>query len=267
MKFFSVLIDILLVILFTIITQVGGLLYLGAIFIAPRININFKFKRLSTFVVLYFFASFTIIPVLAHIGHRERIKHYSHIKPVNYLTVILNRNYVTPKMNGMLAKISNELSSKKVDIQLRYLDACFPFFNGFPLLPHLSHYDGKKIDFSLVYQNQKGEMVNESKSVSGYGVFEEPLNSEFNQTVYCKNKGYGQYDFSKYLTLGKINEELKFSLSGTKALLEILLRQKEVQKIFIEPHLANRMKMKHPKIRFQGCNAVRHDDHIHVQIY
>lgn len=227
-----------------------------SIFIAPRININFKFKRLSTFVVLYLFALFAIISKLAHISHRERIKHYSHIKPVNYLTVVLNRNYVILEMNVILGKISNELSTKNVDIQLRYLDACFPFFNGFSLLPYLSHYDGKKIDLSLVYQNQKVEVVNESKSVSGYGVFEEPLNSEFNQTVCCKNKGCGQYDFSKYLTLGKINGELKFSLSGTKALLEMILKQKEVQKIFIEPYLVYRLKIKHPKIRFQGCKSV-----------
>jgi len=37
-------------------------------------------------------------------------------------------------------------------------------------------------------------------------------------------------------------------------------------KIFIEPHLVKRLKLASNKIRFQGCRAVRHDDHLHVQL-
>jgi hypothetical protein len=39
-----------------------------------------------------------------------------------------------------------------------------------------------------------------------------------------------------------------------------------VEKIFLEPHLAQRLGVSSPLIRFQGCNAARHDDHIHVQV-
>ena len=45
-----------------------------------------------------------------------------------------------------------------------------------------------------------------------------------------------------------------------------ILKQNEISKIFIEPHLKKRMNLKNPKIRFHGCRAVRHDDHIHLQI-
>ena len=37
-------------------------------------------------------------------------------------------------------------------------------------------------------------------------------------------------------------------------------------KVFIEPHLADRLGATGEKIRFQGCRAARHDDHIHVQL-
>ena len=38
-------------------------------------------------------------------------------------------------------------------------------------------------------------------------------------------------------------------------------------KILLEPHLAHRLGVEgRPNIRFQGCRAARHDDHIHVQI-
>ena len=36
--------------------------------------------------------------------------------------------------------------------------------------------------------------------------------------------------------------------------------------LLLEPHLKTRLKLeKYDKIRFQGCRAARHDDHIHVQ--
>ncbi len=33
-----------------------------------------------------------------------------------------------------------------------------------------------------------------------------------------------------------------------------------------KPHLKTRLKLSSAKIRFHGCQAVRHDDHIHVQL-
>ncbi|NNE79114.1 MAG: hypothetical protein HKN18_02480 [Silicimonas sp.] len=37
-------------------------------------------------------------------------------------------------------------------------------------------------------------------------------------------------------------------------------------KIFLEPHLADRLGVAGDKVRFQGCRAARHDDHIHIQL-
>lgn len=39
-----------------------------------------------------------------------------------------------------------------------------------------------------------------------------------------------------------------------------------IGKLFIEPHLKTRLKLTSNKIRFHGCQAVRHDDHMHVQM-
>ncbi|WP_298780184.1 hypothetical protein [uncultured Polaribacter sp.] len=101
---------------------------------------------------------------------------------------------------------------------------------------------------------------------SGYGIFEDPKNNEINQIENCKKRGYWQYDFTKYMTLRTLNNDLKISEKGTKKLILCILKNKKVSKIFIEPHLKNRMKLNHPKIRFHSCRAVRHDDHIHFQI-
>ena len=37
-------------------------------------------------------------------------------------------------------------------------------------------------------------------------------------------------------------------------------------RILIEPHLAERLGVAGGKVRFQGCRAARHDDHIHIQL-
>ena len=151
-------------------------------------------------------------------------------------------------------------------VKLCYLDANFPFIDRFPLLPHLSHHDGKKIDISLIFQDANGIISDLQKSVSGYGVFEAPETGEFHQTDFCLKHGYYQYDFPKYLTLGSINNDLRFSENGTKKLIEYILSEKEVSKIFLEKHLQNRLRLSDPRIRFQGCGSVRHDDHIHIQL-
>lgn len=204
--------------------------------------------------------------MLSKLNNRERIIHHHNLKPANYLTVLLNRNYVHSSVNEYLKDVSDNLAMSNPDIHIRYLDAGFPLIKGFPLLPHLSHNDGKKIDFSLVYEDEQEQIVNLSKSISGYGVFEGAQKGEINQTRACVKSGFWYYEMPQYLTLGSINTELHFSEKGTKALMKALTQHEAVDKVFIEPHLKQRLQLLSNKIRFQGCHSVRHDDHIHVQL-
>ncbi len=171
-----------------------------------------------------------------------------------------------PELNIAINNIASEFEKKNSGIKLIYLDANFPFIDRFPLLPHLSHNDGKKIDIALIYENANRQLTNKKPSVSGYGVYEKPTNKEYNQIEVCKKRGNWQYDFPKYLTFGTINKELKFSKNGTENLANIIVEQNEIGKLFIEPHLKKRMNLKSKKVRFHGCQAVRHDDHIHFQL-
>ncbi len=52
----------------------------------------------------------------------------------------------------------------------------------------------------------------------------------------------------------------------TTALINLFTADPRVAKIFVEPPLATRLNLSHPKLRFQGCRAARHDDHIHIQL-
>ena len=262
--FIKILLNTFIVIFLTLITQIGGLIFLLTLWINRVWKINFRLKLFFIFSVLYLISSFLIVPKIAPIFGREPVINTDKIKPTNYLTIVLNRNYVKPKLNHLLKETENYLSD--TNIEIRYLDACFPFINKFPLFPHLSHNDGKKIDISFVYEDKQGKITNKKKSISGYGVFVPIKNGEYSQTKHCKQKGYFQYDYPKYLTLGKINQELIFSSKGTKKVINAFLKSRKLGKLFIEPNLKKRLGLKDNRVRNHGCRAVRHDDHIHIQL-
>ena len=207
-----------------------------------------------------------MIPNIAPFFGRKKIEDTSRIESHNFFTKLCNRNYVKLELHEVLTDVSLRMNKVYPGIKLVYLDANFPFFDGFPLLPHLSHHDGKKIDISFIYSDETGKASNLKPSNSGYGVFENPRNGEINQTEICKNNGGWQYDYPKYLTLGKTNSGIQFNQQATKQLIQFMVEDSRVQKIFIEPHLKTRLQLTNSKIRFQGCRAVRHDDHIHLQI-
>ena len=216
--------------------------------------------------MVYLSCTFLLIPPMAkHFGrvNLPMIKS-GNLIPHNYLTVILNRNYVKEKLRKQLHEIADDLNDEYSGMKLVYLDANFPFMDNFPLLPHLSHNDGKKVDLSFFY-TKDNKITNSKPSNTGYGEFVEPLPNEINQTERCFQRGYWQYDYPKYLTLGsrkgyRLNEEL------TRYLILKILESKQTEKLFIEPHLKQRLNLINPKVRFQGCRSVRHDDHIHFQI-
>jgi hypothetical protein len=265
-NFCKIILNILIAFFLTVITQIGGVIYLISILLNSEKRSNWRFKRVLFFLILYLLSTYFIVPKIAPIFGRVKIEDTKKLVAHTFITKLLNRNYVTPQLNGVLKNISLELHKEIPTAKVIYLDANFPFINGFPLLPHLSHNNGKKIDLSFLYKTKNGRKTNLKPSNSGYGIFVEPNKNEINQTTICKNNGFFQYDFTKYFTFGSFNQDLKLSEKGTKKLINTILKNKEVSKLFIEPHLKTRLKINNSKIRFHGCKAVRHDDHIHFQI-
>ncbi|APG66272.1 hypothetical protein LPB136_13205 [Tenacibaculum todarodis] len=265
MIFLKFLLHIFIFFLLTIVTQIGGVIYLFSVFLVKKNSEKKVIKRFLYFSIIYLIATFLVVPNVSSYFGREKIKDSSVLQAHSFFYKLANRNYVKPELNTVISKIAIDFSNKNKGIKLIYLDANFPFFDKFPLLPHLSHNDGKKIDISFVYAENE-RLSNKKPSISGYGVYENPTAKEFNQTEFCKEKGYWQYDFPKYLTLVTINKDITFSNKANRDLVNLIVNQKEVGKIFIEPHLKNRLNLSSSKIRFHGCGAVRHDDHIHFQL-
>jgi len=273
-KLLSAIIHVILFVLLTFLTQIGGIVWLISVLLHPIVARRLKFPagmvKFFVFVVLYLFFTFALVPVLAKPFGRVPLPLFSenHIRPVSVWTCILNRNYVRPELKRVLETVAGNMAGQFADTEIRYLDASLPFMNGFPLLPHLSHNDGCKLDLAYFYTDRKtGKPTNLQPAFSGYGVFEGPRTGENNTTEMCLEKGYWQYDYSKYLTLGSDPEKYVFDEVRTRAMIGLFAAQASVQKMFLEPHLKSRMGLNAiEKIGFQGCRAVRHDDHLHIQM-
>lgn len=264
MKIFG---HIIIVGLLTILTQIGGIVWL--INLAGHKIFKTKKSRLlrtMSFVFAYLLASYFIVPPIAKYFGRVPlpISKSGNLISHNFVTTVLNRHYVKPRLLSELQAISNSINSANPKLKVSYLDANFPFIDGFPLLPHISHNDGRKIDLSFYYTKDEQE-GNLKPSNLGYGKFVDPNKNEIHQTQICKSKGYWQYDYAKYLTLGSRND-LEFDLPNTKRLVRKIVERDKTHKLLIEPHIENRLGLNNDKIRFHGCHAVRHDDHIHYQI-
>lgn len=157
-----------------------------------------------------------------------------------------------------------EMNKEFPGTAITYLDANFPFINGFPMVFHLSHNDGKKLDLSFFYIDKKsGQPVNGSPSFIGYGICEEPRADEMK--VPCEEQGYWQYSLERKWTPQSARKYFLFDSVRTKRLAELIASQSSIQKVFIEPHLKQRLGLKSGKVRFHGCHAARHDDHLHIQ--
>lgn len=247
----------------TLLTQVGGvLLLIGAglgLVVFKR-----RRKRLCSISALAMYAiGLVVVPLVAKPFGREPLPWFASdrcpIQPRNIGYCLLFRNYVSGDLLQVLKDVSTRHVQRYPNESLDYLDACFPFFNGFPLLPHLSHDDGKKVDLCFGYTNKDGSWC-QSPSPIGYWIYESPREDEYQP---C-GSSLLRWDFD---FLQGMNRHRLFDQRRTRSIIQLLVDHDAVEKILVEPHLKIRMNISSNKVRFQGCRAARHDDHLHLQIY
>ncbi|MBO9201281.1 MULTISPECIES: hypothetical protein [Niastella] len=259
----------------TVLTQTGGVVYLINFSTYRLINKRIangwlrRFCKPGSFILMYLVATFLIVPLLARpLGRVQMpLKTTNNLRPLTFLTCLLNRNYVRKDLREAAFTVAGEMNKKYPGTVINYLDANFPFLNGFPLFPHLSHNDGKKLDLAFCYQDKTTlTATNEAPSLIGYGICEEPTAAEKNTAEFCSQNGYWQYSFLKNVMPQHRKNDFLFYGEKTKCLVTLFCQDNRIGKVFIEPHLKLRLQLSNSKIRFHGCRAVRHDDHIHVQL-
>ncbi len=266
------LVLVLLIIIFTTITQIGGLVLWFSLPILDRINVQRKKLtrwsiQILAFLTFYLVTLLFIVPPLASQGGRVPLPCFATeetpIQPANLGFCMLARNYVRPTVRRILTRIAGNVARRYPGTSVVYLDGNFPFLNGFPLLPHLSHKDGKKLDLAYFHRHSRSkEPLRRTPSPIGYWAYEQP---ERHEEQACRGQAaWLRWDFDWLQPLFAFAE---VDPERTEALLHELVAAPEVQKILIEPHLKFRLNAQDAKVRFQGCRAARHDDHIHFQTY
>jgi hypothetical protein len=265
----------------TLISQVGGLVFLACLPLFRLINDKVPLSRVfrnafkfAIFCLLYTLATFWLVPPLAKVYGRVPMPYsdeHPNLQQHNFITILLNRHYVTPIMRKITEGVAEKLSERYQDsLVVTYLDCNFPFFNGFPLEPHLSHDDGRKIDLSFQYVDAKTKQTSyERPSWLGYGVCEEPKVGEEDYAEKCRVDGHWQYSFMKNVIVPQGNKpNFLFDANKTKDVISFFLADNRVNFILIEPHLKKRLGFENnQKVRRPPCESARHDDHIHVAIY
>ena len=237
------------ILLLTLLTQLGGIAWLIAQ--ATR-------RRVLAFFVAYL-ALWSGAPVVAPLFGRVPLPCWptGALQFATPLYCVLNRHYVTPEMRDVLIDLGQAMNRRYPGTSTLVLDANFPFIEGFPLLPHLSHQDGRSADLAFFYQRDGTYLPGKTRSPIGYFAFEDgPTNCPKDGTALRWNVRW----------LQPLWPAREIEPERTRWALTLLARDARVRNLLREPHLKRRLGLTSGKIRFQGCNAARHDDHVHIQL-
>ncbi len=237
------------IIALTLISQLGGLAWIVAMLFR---------RRAIVFIIAYTALSVSAVWIAPKFG-RVPLSCFNSgsLEMQSKMYCALNRNYVVPALKDTLIDLSTAINKKYPGTKTLVLDANFPFLAGFPLLPHLSHDDGEKVDLAFYYRDDKAYLPSQTRSPIGYFAFEDGPTDCPKQTLTLRwDMAWLQGGWPNY----RIDE------SRMKAALQWLAADHRIGKVFVEPHLIEQLGIQNSKIRFQGCRAARHDDHIHIQL-
>ncbi len=238
----------LIVLALTVLTQLGGLAWLVAL--------RFR-RRLAAFAVVYaalWGAAQVGAPLLGRVplpcgGETLRMQ--------SPLYCAMLRNFVTPDLLAVAQEAADRVAAEFPGTVTLALDGGFPFLDGMPLVPHLSHGDDEKLDFAFYYRDEAGYLAGRTASWLGYFAFER--GAETCPPAWATLR----WDMGWFQPLVR---DLELEPERTAALIRALAADPRVAKVFVEPPLAARLGLAGDKLRFQGCRAARHDDHVHIQL-
>ncbi len=245
-----ILLHSLWIAILTAVTQVGGLAWLMAMAMRWRwISFAFVYACLSGAAVL----------VAPMVSGREALPCFGDgpLRAQNFAYCALNRHYVDADLADVARDLAARVAAQHPGTKTRTLDGNFPFFEDFPLLPHLSHDDGGTLDLAFYWQQDGTYLPGRSRSPIGYWGYADgpstcpPRWDDLRWDMPWLQSQLPQMDLDR--------PRMRTALSH-------LSGDDRVSKILIEPHVQAAMGIGHPKIRFQGCRAARHDDHIHIQL-
>lgn len=252
-------------------TQIGGIAYILNLALLRALRLRLFVVKLCMFLLCYgalAFASSMIAPTFGRVPLSCFTNSGERLVVGSPLYCALNRNYTTLEMRKLATALAENMDNEYPGTLTIALDASFPFVDGFPLLPHLSHDDGKKLDLAFYYKDTDGKFLNgETRSPLGYFAFEQPAASDEQP---CKGRNdwiTTRWDFDALQSVfPKYQLEEQRTASALRWLTTKGVNSFGLEKVFLEPHVRNKLGVADSHLRFQGCRAARHDDHIHIQV-
>jgi hypothetical protein len=262
----------LAVLLLTVVTQIGGVAWLAALLLRRVLfrKSGSRVMLLALFLLCY--GGSTVALHIGVVGDRHPLPCHvgegRHLVVAAALTCLLNRHYVTPETSYLVDGLAREMNERYPGSLTQVLDAGFPFLDGFPMLPHLSHDDGRKVDLAFYYQGADGTYrPGALPSPIGYGGFAPPRPGEPQPCAGRAELLTLRWDMGWLQPL--VRDDLALDETRTGAALRWLVAEGDsggrLGRILLEPHLKQRLGLTSERIRFQGCRAARHDDHFHIE--
>lgn len=256
----------------TLLTQIGGLVWIITLVLQTLLPKRMPAFRWWAFPLLYLCCSILIVPPLARSFGRVPLPVFGSatLKPQNLLFALFNRHYVRPELRDVLTTAATDMQQTYPGAIVRYMDACFPFIDGYPLEPHFSHRDGKKVDVAFFWRRKSDHTLYPgTPSPIGYGACIMPLPGEYDYAGDCEGKGYWYISLDRTLSIPFFREsDFVADESMSATMVRLVAASPKVRRILLQPHLERRWGLGQiDKIRQQGCQAARHDDHMHVEAF
>lgn len=182
------------------------------------------------------------------------------LQPVRRGYCVRLRHYVTRPAREALETAAARVAAQFPGSRILFMEASWPRGER-PMPPHLSHGDGREIDLALFWTDLEGRPLARLPNPSGYHAYEPPRREVERVCV-------GQRSLLNDAPDPPRTRRWKLDEARTTAMVRAFVADPRVRRVFIEPHLKARLGLAHEaKVRFAGCSAARHDDHIHVDFY
>jgi hypothetical protein len=168
------------------------------------------------------------------------------------------RNWVTPLAQDVMRDAAARLAAEYPGSYITYRDASWPKGER-PFPPHLSHGDGRQIDVALFWETRDGRpLARPPASKPRHAVEPRPASAPDPCPGIDRPGDNSDPPASRAWRLDQ---------ERTRALIRILLDDRRVRRLLLEPHLKSRLGFtRESRIRFPGCNTFRHDGHVHVDV-
>ncbi len=248
----------------TVLTQLGGFALWPLMGSSRLLRSNGRrYLLVAAAVASYSLVMFVLAPVLAGLGGRVRLPCLDRgsLRPRSLLYCATGRNFVAARLRDDAVAIAREVERARPGTAVYYLDGGFPVGAGFPMLPHLSHGDGRRLDLALYFLHADGSPASPGGSPIGYfGYARMPAG----RTAACPA---GWRDLRWDLPwLQRSWRSRDLDAERTAVLVRAVVELPGIRAILLEPHIRDRLDVTSSKIRFQGCGAARHDDHVHLEV-